>query len=102
MSGSLQRGDKSLPALIVRPVRRVTVKNKLVKTARKKMFGHHLRRVRMVLQHARKMQLRPSETEIHRGFVFPFYELGQLVPRAEPRQNAISLPAPGNDLLARQ
>ncbi len=66
------------------------------------MFGHQLRGVRVVLQHAGIFQLRPAETEIHRGFRRMRHEIRQIVARSKPGQNSVPFPTPGNDPLPRQ
>ena len=64
------------------------------------MFGDEPGGVRMIFQHAGKFQLRPAETEIHRGFFDGLDEFRQVIARAEPGENAVARPAPGNDFFA--
>src|SRR5690349_22321130 len=66
------------------------------------MFGDQLRGMGMVLEDARKFQLPPAETEIDGGLLRLDDKLGQIIAGAEPRENAVAQPAPGNDFFARQ
>ena len=66
------------------------------------MIRHQLGSVGVVFEHARKMQVGTAEAEVHRGLVLALHELRQVVPGAEPGEDAIALPAPRNDLLPRK
>ena len=99
MPGFAQRRDKSLAAFFVRPVIRIAVEHEIAKAAREKMFRHDFGRVRVIFEHARELQMRPSETEIDRGFLCVADELGQVIARSQPRENALTVPAPRNDFL---
>ena len=57
--------------------------------------------VRVIFEHPRKRQVRPAEAEVHRGQLRLNDELGEVVARAEPREDAVALPAPRDELLAR-
>ena len=97
-----QGGDKPHPPLIVGPVGGVAVKGEVREAARQKMIGHQLGRMGVVFEHAGEMQMRAAEAEVHRGLVLALHKLRQVVPRPEPGQDAVALPAPGNNLLPRQ
>ena len=66
------------------------------------MFRHQLRGMRVVFEHAGKLQVRPAKAEINGRLVFAFDKFRQLVPRAQPRKDAVALPAPGDQLFARE
>ena len=66
------------------------------------MFRHHSCCMEMIFQHARKFQVRSAEAEIHRGFLGVLDELSQIVAFPEPRENAVPVPTPRDDLLTRE
>ncbi len=102
MSGALQRVAKSPASLVIGPVSGVTVEHELGKAAGQKMIGHQLGGVRVVLNDTGEVQVRPPEAEVHSGLVLPLDEFRQFIPGAKPRQDAVALPSPRHDLLARE
>src|SRR5262249_41208469 len=56
----------------------------------------------VVLEHARKIQVRPAKAEVDGGLSSGADEFREVVSRAEPRENAVAFPAPGNDFFARK
>ena len=64
------------------------------------MLRRQLRGVGVVLQHAGEGQLGPAQAEIHRRLGRVLDKLRQVVPRAQPGQDAVALPSPGDDLFA--
>jgi hypothetical protein len=56
--------------------------------------------MRVVFQHAGKFQLRPAVAEIHRREPGGFDKLREVVAGAEPGENAVAFPAPGDDFFA--
>ena len=91
-----------IATFLERPVRLVAVKHEVLEAARQKMFRRQPRVRRVIKQHARKFQMRPAKTEIHRRLFRLRHKLRQVIPRPKPCQNSISLPPPGHDLLLRR
>src|ERR1017187_10497132 len=66
------------------------------------MIGNQLGSMGVVFEHAGEVQVGTAEAKIHGGFVLALDKFRQVVPGAEPGENAIAFPAPGNDLLPRE
>jgi len=56
----------------------------------------------MIFQDAREIQIRPPKTVVHRRPIGPLHKFCQIITGAQPRQDAIAFPTPGNHFLARQ
>src|SRR5205085_8705914 len=78
----------------------LAVEHEMAEAAREKMFGDELGGVRVIFEHTREIQMRPAKTEINGRFAGVADELRQIVAGAEPREDAVAFPAPGDDLLA--
>ena len=100
--GPFQGLDETAAAFLVRPVIRVAVIQKIVKSPGQKMLGHQLGGMGMILQYPGKSQLGTAKTEIHGWFFGADDKLRQIIPGAEPGQNPMSFPTPGNHLLPGQ
>jgi len=102
MPGTFERRDKALTTLFKGPIVGIAVKHEFRKTTREKMIGHQFGSVRVVLKHAREFELRTSEAEIHRRLARLRDEFRQIIAARKPRQDAVTLPAPGNHPTASQ
>src|SRR3954471_21422183 len=100
--GLLQRLREAPPTLLVDPVGSVTIVGEAAEASRQEMFGDQAAGGRMILQDVSKGQLRSTVAEVHGRLVGLQHEAGELVIGAEPREDAVSIPPPWNDLLADQ
>src|ERR1035441_4821264 len=100
MAGVAERLEKTVAALLVRPVVGVAVKTKIRETAREKMFRRKFRGVRVVFQDTGEFQLRPAKAEVHRRQLGGADEFREVVARAEPRKDAVAFPAPRDHFFA--
>src|SRR5262245_46515928 len=86
-----------MAALFVCPIRLLTVKYELREATRYKMFSYQRSRMRVVLEDARKFQLRPAKTEIYGRLFRLHHEVRKVIACREGGEDAIAVPAPGND-----
>ena len=100
MAGTFQRADKTFAAFFVGPVVRIAIKHEMAEAAGEKMFGYKLRSMRVVFQHASEFQVLAAEAEINGGLFGIHNKFRQIIASAEPGQDAVAFPTPGNDLLA--
>src|SRR4051812_42331675 len=94
--------NERAPVLFKSPILRVTVNNEVRHAARKKMFSRQLRNGHMIHKDAGKRKLRTAKTEIHSGLSCLHNEIGQIIARPQPCQNAIPFPTPRNYFLSRR
>src|SRR4051812_11128725 len=100
--GLLQRLREAPPTLLIDPVGSVAIVGEAAKAPRQEMFGDQASGGRMILQDVSKRQLRSTVAEVPGGLAGLQYETGEFVIRAEPREDAVAIPPPWNDLLADQ
>src|SRR5215831_5686302 len=64
------------------------------------MFGDQPRCMCVVLEHTRKIQVRPAEAEIDGRFLGVRDKFREIIASSQPREDAIAFPSPGNDFFA--
>ncbi len=76
------------------PIIPIAIEGKVFKTSGKEMIRNQLSTGMMIHQDAGEGELRPPETEIHRWFFGIQDKFSQIIPDAEPGEDAIAFPAP--------
>src|SRR4051794_2396831 len=66
------------------------------------MFGDQIGGVGVIFKHAGEAEVGAAETEIYGGLFGATDEFREIVSGAEPGEDAITLPTPGNHLLTRE
>ena len=102
VTGYFEGFNESLAAFFVGPVICVAEVHEVLETAREKMFGDELCRMRMIFEHARVLQVRTAEAEVDGRLFGVTHEFGEVIAGAKPGEDTVAFPAPRDDFFANE